>query len=60
MADKNKPERSNTDGHWDEFADWCKENFVSLDQHDDWETWWACWNAALDARESYQVDLNME
>lgn len=44
-------ERSNIEGHWDEFRDWCEENGVSLEDKDDWEPWWRCWNAALDARE---------
>ena len=44
-------ERSNIEGHWDEFAEWCEDEGIQLEHLDDWGIWWACWNAALDARE---------
>ena len=45
-------ERSNEDGHWDEFRDYCEDNGISLEHRDDWEAWWDCWNAALDAEDN--------
>ena len=45
-------ERSNEEGHWDEFADYCEDVGISLEHHDDWEAWWTCWNAALDAADN--------
>lgn len=49
------PERSNIEGHWDEFIDWCKDEGVPIeDGIDGWGIWWSCWNAALDAREEQE------
>ena len=41
--------RSNEEGHWNEFRDYCEDNGINLEHPDDWESWWECWNAALDA-----------
>lgn len=49
------PERSNIDGHWDEFADWCRDEGINIDHSDDWRIWWMCWNAALDACEAAEL-----
>lgn len=43
-------ESSKEDNYWEEFTQYCEENGISLDHQDDWEAWWLCWNAALDAR----------
>ena len=48
-------ERSNIEGYWDEFAEWCDDEGVSIEQFDDYGIFWACWNAALDAREAYEL-----
>jgi hypothetical protein len=45
-------ERSNIEGHWDDFADWCEDEGVSLE---DRVVLWTCWNAALDAREAAEA-----
>ena len=53
--------RSNIDAYWDEFCDWC-EDFGDIDDprdstnDDDWGLLFACWNAALDARDSHPKD----
>ena len=51
--------RSNIDVHWDEFCDWCEDNGIDdprVDgQPEDWQTWFACWEAALDAREAAEA-----
>ncbi|MCP4900005.1 MAG: hypothetical protein GY906_23805 [bacterium] len=48
--------RSNIEAHWDEFCDWLEDNcdIRPQDGHDteEWEQWFNCWNAALDAREA--------
>ena len=49
------PIRNKIDGHWDEFIDWCKDQGVPIEEGiDGWGIWWACWNAALDAREEQE------
>lgn len=50
-----KTERNNEIGHWDEFRDYCEDVGISLEDAVDWEPWWECWNAALDARDLYTV-----
>ncbi len=50
-------ERSNTEGHWDEFCDWLEDSCEaddprsSLGDPQQWTPFWNCWNAALDARD---------
>lgn len=41
--------RTKEDGHWPKFCQYAEETGISLDYVDDWEQWWDCWNAALDA-----------
>lgn len=36
--------------HWDEFRDYCEDNGISLEHREDWEPWWTCWKAAIDAK----------
>jgi len=54
--------RSNLESHWDEFCDWCEESgrgdprSNSRAQVCNWEPWFECWNAALDAREADEAD----
>ena len=38
---------SNVEGCWDDFADWCNDNGVSLEHKNDWITWWNCWSNAI-------------
>lgn len=53
-------ERNNTECHWDEFCDWAEDNDIPSPRHagshrEDWEPWFDCWNAALDAREESEA-----
>lgn len=32
-----------------EFAEFCKQNGINLQEEDDWGTWWECWIAGYNA-----------
>ena len=55
-------ERSNIEGFWDEFCDWCDDSGVGDPRNggepDDWNAWWECWNAALDAKEDRETNID--
>lgn len=44
--------RNEKDGHWADFKIYAEANGISLEHIDDWEPWWQCWNAALDAEDN--------
>jgi hypothetical protein len=48
-------DRYNAECFWDEFCDWAKEHGVGDPRTtchlDDWQPWFQCWCAALDAVE---------
>lgn len=43
---------------WDEFADWCQDEGVSLEWQEDWMFWWDCWKTAIDSKLKYLGDSN--
>lgn len=51
-------ELSNTEVHWDEFADWTEDNGVSLECKEDWGEWFDCWTAAIEAERTYREEEN--
>lgn len=46
---------SNYELCWDEFVEWCSGNGVSLDHKEDWEPWFECWTAAINAKIEQQT-----
>ena len=45
----NAKTRNFIDGHWNEFVDWCQQNNIETNKYENFEIWWECWNAAIDA-----------
>jgi hypothetical protein len=41
--------RTEEEGYWSAFKAFAEEHGISLLYKDDWEHWWICWNAALNA-----------
>lgn len=58
----NTDNMSNSGLHWNEFANWCKDNGVDHSGHeDDWETWWYCWSTAIATKiEAIEAEKKME
>jgi hypothetical protein len=41
--------RDEKEGNWDKFVIFAEEYGINLEHYDDYEMWWVCWNAAMDA-----------
>jgi len=49
-------ERTEDDGHWYDFVNYCENSGIGILHREDWEPWWECWNAALDAADNAYLE----
>lgn len=52
--------KSNEEICWDEFVDWANDNGIGMEHKEDWEPWFECWCAAIEAKEQYDVEDTCE